>query len=80
MESKSRTPISRSIVPTRNGEIQIMTFEDDRGQPYLLIKRIRRTKSGRIKSSENVPVFAPELAGFYNKLLEVAPQLGLKAF
>jgi len=80
MEVKGKIPVSRGIIPTRNGEIQILRFEDGRGEPYLLIKRIKRTKSGRIKSSENVPVFAPELAGFYNKLLEVAPQLGLKAF
>ncbi|HDH91330.1 MAG TPA: hypothetical protein ENF38_00085 [Candidatus Aenigmarchaeota archaeon] len=79
METK-KAAVCRSKVVTRNGEIQIAVFEDGKGEPYLVIRRIIRTKSGRIRKQESVPVFGPELAAFYNRLLQMAPQLGLKAF
>ena len=33
----------RHVIPIRNGELLILVYEDRRGDPYLVIKRIKKT-------------------------------------
>ena len=68
----------RHVIPIRNGELLILVYEDRRGDPYLVIKRIKKTKSGRVKEEESVAVFRSELPAFYDKLFEILPKMGLK--
>jgi len=78
MSDNERGFCERHVIPVRNGELLILVYEDRRGDPYLVIKRIKRTKSGRVKEAEGVAVFRSELPAFYDKLLEILPKLGLK--
>jgi len=70
--------MQRHIIPCRNGEIVILVYEDRYSNPYLVIKRMKKTRPGRVKEEEGLAIFRSELPAFYDKLLGILPQLGLK--
>jgi len=76
--NNERAFTERHVIPIRSGELLILVYEDRRGDPYLVIKRIKRTKSGRVREAEGVAVFRSELPAFYDKLFEILPKMGLK--
>ena len=76
--NNERAFTERHVIPIRSGELLILVYEDRRGDPYLVIKRIKKTKSGRVKEEESVAVFRSELPAFYDKLFEILPKMGLK--